>query len=94
MNTALNETGDPIRHIKGVETAMLVVHGECDARVPVGQGIGFHRGLRRMSKYPDRHTLVIYPREGHLYVVFIRNMSKTLSDWLFLGSKSESMWKT
>ncbi|KAF8587762.1 alpha/beta-hydrolase [Ramaria rubella] len=60
--------GDPIRHVKDVETAILILHGELDIRVPVGQGIGFHRGLRRMSKYPDRHTLVLYPREDHLFV--------------------------
>ncbi|KAF8513216.1 Alpha/Beta hydrolase protein [Gautieria morchelliformis] len=68
INTTLNQMGDPIRCVEDIETAMLVVHGECDNRVPVGQGIGFHRGLRRMSKYPDRHSLVIYPREGHTFV--------------------------
>ncbi|KAF8519368.1 peptidase S9 prolyl oligopeptidase active site domain protein [Hysterangium stoloniferum] len=57
--------GDPIRHIKDIETAVLILHGEKDVRVPVSQGIGFHRGLRRMSKFPERHTLVVYPREGH-----------------------------
>ncbi|KAF8523709.1 peptidase S9 prolyl oligopeptidase active site domain protein [Hysterangium stoloniferum] len=57
--------GDPIRHVKDVETAVLILHGEKDVRIPVSQGIGFHRGLRRMSKFPERHTLVVYPREGH-----------------------------
>ncbi|KIJ42036.1 hypothetical protein M422DRAFT_254727 [Sphaerobolus stellatus SS14] len=60
--------GDPIRHIEGIETALLIIHGEKDLRVPVGQGIGFHRGLRRKSKYPDRHILVTYPREPHSFV--------------------------
>ncbi|KAH7102703.1 alpha/beta-hydrolase [Auriculariales sp. MPI-PUGE-AT-0066] len=57
---------DPINHVKDVETAVLILHGEADPRCPVGQGVGFYRGLRRMSKYPDRHELVVYPREGHL----------------------------
>ncbi|KAF8513213.1 Alpha/Beta hydrolase protein [Gautieria morchelliformis] len=67
IGSAAKLTGDPIRHVKDVETAVLVLHGESDVRVPVGQGIGFHRGLKRMSKYPDRHTLVVYPREGHIF---------------------------
>ncbi|KZV97053.1 alpha/beta-hydrolase [Exidia glandulosa HHB12029] len=58
-------TNDPIRFVKDVETAFLILHGEKDQCVPVGQGIGFFRGLRRMSKFPERHELVIYPREGH-----------------------------
>lgn len=64
MNARLE--GDPIRFVEGVESAVLIIHGERDNRVPVGQAIGFHRGLRRKSKYPDRHILVTYPREGHL----------------------------
>ncbi|KAF8578829.1 alpha/beta-hydrolase [Ramaria rubella] len=59
--------GDPIRHVKDVETAVLILHGESDPFVPVGQGIGLYRGLQRMSKYPERHTLVVYPREGHVF---------------------------
>ncbi|KAF8574917.1 alpha/beta-hydrolase [Ramaria rubella] len=60
--------GDPIRHVKDVETAVLILHGERDPRVNPGQGVGFHRGLRRMSRYPERHTLVLYPREEHSFV--------------------------
>ena len=44
---------------------MLILHGQSDTRVPVGQAVGFHRGLRRMGKFPERHILVTYPREGH-----------------------------
>ncbi|KAF8584769.1 alpha/beta-hydrolase [Ramaria rubella] len=68
LGTDVRLTGDPIRYVKDVETAVLILHGDVDSRVPVGQAIGFHRGLRRMSKYPDRHTLVLYPREDHLFI--------------------------
>ena len=41
---------------------MLIVHGEGDTNVPVGQAIYFHRALRWFGV---EHELVIYPREGH-----------------------------
>ena len=56
---------DPIRFVKDVETPVLILHGEKDKRVPVGQAIGFMRGLRREGKFPKRSEMVIYPREGH-----------------------------
>ncbi|KAI5117832.1 hypothetical protein M0805_003309 [Coniferiporia weirii] len=57
--------GSPIGHVEGVESAVLILHGEKDQRVPVTQGISFFRGLRRRSKYPERAQLVVYPREPH-----------------------------
>ncbi|KAL5485726.1 hypothetical protein ACEPAI_6767 [Sanghuangporus weigelae] len=59
--------GSPIGHVADVETAMLILHGEKDERVPASQGIAFFRGMRRRSKYPERHQLVIYPREPHSF---------------------------
>ena len=41
---------------------MLIVHGQDDTNVPVGQAVYFHRAL---SRYGVEHELVIYPREGH-----------------------------
>ncbi|TDL25107.1 alpha/beta-hydrolase [Rickenella mellea] len=57
----------PIQRVKDVESAVLILHGENDERVPVSQAISFMRGLRRLSHHPERHELVIYPREGHLF---------------------------
>ncbi|KAH8117706.1 peptidase S9 prolyl oligopeptidase active site domain protein [Phellopilus nigrolimitatus] len=57
--------GSPIGHVANVETAVLILHGEKDQRVPATQGISFFRGLRRRAKYPERAQLVIYPREPH-----------------------------
>jgi len=61
------ERNDPIRFVKGIETPVLILHGEKDERVPVGQAIGYMRGLRRHGKYPERSQLVIYPREPHSF---------------------------
>lgn len=57
--------GSAIWHVDSVETAVLILHGENDKRVPVSQGISYFRGLRRRSAYPERAQLVIYPREPH-----------------------------
>jgi len=66
MNPRL--VGSPIHFVKDVETAILILHGANDHRVPVGQALGYLRGLKRMSKYPSRHQMVTFPREGHGYV--------------------------
>ncbi len=42
--------------------AVLIVHGEDDTNVPVGQAIYFHRAL---SRFGVEHEFVVYPREGH-----------------------------
>ncbi|KZT55400.1 alpha/beta-hydrolase [Calocera cornea HHB12733] len=61
----VDQNGSPIRHVKGVRTPVLILHGEKDERVPATQGIMFHRGLRRASGHPDNHQLIVYPREPH-----------------------------
>jgi len=53
--------------VKDVQTAMLIIHGEEDSQIPVAQAIMLYRGLRRLSKCPERHKLCIYPREGHAF---------------------------
>jgi dipeptidyl aminopeptidase/acylaminoacyl peptidase len=52
----------PISFAAQVRTPVLIVHGEDDTNVPLGQAIYFHRAL---SQYGAEHELVIYPREGH-----------------------------
>ncbi|KAJ7041032.1 Alpha/Beta hydrolase protein [Mycena alexandri] len=49
----------PVHSVAGVTTAILIIHGDKDDRVPVGQAIGFWRGLKR------RAELVVSPREAH-----------------------------
>ena len=52
----------PISYASKVRTPVLIVHGQDDTNVPVGQAVYFHRAL---SRYGVEHELVIYPREGH-----------------------------
>jgi dipeptidyl aminopeptidase/acylaminoacyl peptidase len=52
----------PISFASKIRTPVLIVNGEDDTNVPVGQAIYFHRAL---SWYGVEHELVIYPREGH-----------------------------
>ena len=52
----------PLSYASHVRTPVLVMHGEEDTNVPVGQGVNFHRAI---SQFSTGHELVIYPREGH-----------------------------
>ena len=52
----------PISFASKVDTPVLIVHGEDDTNVPLGQAIYFHRAL---SSFGAEHELVVYPREGH-----------------------------
>ncbi len=52
----------PISFVHRVKTPVLILHGECDERVPVSQAQFFARGLRH---YGVEHELVVYPREPH-----------------------------
>ncbi|KAJ7347016.1 Alpha/Beta hydrolase protein [Mycena albidolilacea] len=60
----------PVHSVAGVSTAVLILHGERDERVPVGQAIGFWRGLKRraVDRGKEAAELVIYPREPHGFV--------------------------
>lgn len=57
----------PIHNVEGVTTAILILHGEKDERVPLGQARGFYWGLKRCAAPKGRETaqLVVYPREPH-----------------------------
>jgi dipeptidyl aminopeptidase/acylaminoacyl peptidase len=51
-----------VQFVKNADTPTLVLHGEEDARVPVGQAYEFYHGLVQTGCRAD---LVVYPREGH-----------------------------
>ncbi|KAJ6498941.1 Alpha/Beta hydrolase protein [Mycena sanguinolenta] len=57
----------PIHCVEGVSTAVLILHGDEDERVPLGQSIGFWRGLKRRAAVRGKEAaeLVVYPREPH-----------------------------
>jgi dipeptidyl aminopeptidase/acylaminoacyl peptidase len=52
----------PISYASKVRTPVLILHGEDDTNVPLGQSTYFHRALYR---YGVEHEFVVYPREGH-----------------------------
>lgn len=52
----------PASYLHRVETPVLILHGERDERVPVGQARRFARGLRH---YGCPFELVVYSREPH-----------------------------
>jgi dipeptidyl aminopeptidase/acylaminoacyl peptidase len=54
----------PISYAANVTTPVLILHGEDDTNVPVGQAMYFHRALTHFS---IDHELVIYPRENHSF---------------------------
>ncbi|KAJ6489519.1 Alpha/Beta hydrolase protein [Mycena vitilis] len=60
----------PVHSVAGVSTAVLILHGDKDERVPVGQAIGFWRGLKRRGadRGKEAAQLVVYPREPHGFV--------------------------
>ncbi|TFK32017.1 Alpha/Beta hydrolase protein [Crucibulum laeve] len=60
----------PVHSISGVTTAVLILHGEKDERVPVAQALGFWRGLKRKAEGRAREAaqMVVYPREPHGFV--------------------------
>jgi dipeptidyl aminopeptidase/acylaminoacyl peptidase len=52
----------PSYFVKDFKTPTLVLHGELDYRVPVGQGMQLFTGLQ-MQKVPSK--MVLFPDEGH-----------------------------
>ena len=54
----------PISYAADVTTPVLILHGEDDTNVPVGQAMYFHRAL---THFGTDHELVIYPRENHSF---------------------------
>ena len=53
----------PIIHVRSIRTPTLIVHGEIDRCVPVGQAFELYRGIAREGR--AEVELVVYPREGH-----------------------------
>ena len=58
----VHDRNSPISYASRIRTPVLILHGEQDTNVPLGQAIHFHRALRHFGV---EHELVVYPREGH-----------------------------
>ena len=60
----LHDQLSPISYAAKVTTPVLILHGENDTNIPVGQAMYFHRAL---TQFGIEHELVTYPRENHSF---------------------------
>lgn len=58
----IHDRNSPISYVSRIRTPVLILHGEEDTNVPLGQAVHFHRALRHFGV---EHEFVVYPREGH-----------------------------
>jgi dipeptidyl aminopeptidase/acylaminoacyl peptidase len=71
MTTEMAERNSPHRHVANVKTPMLVIHGDKDYRVPIGEGLRLWFDLLTASALPAGatgatvHRYLYYPSEGH-----------------------------
>ncbi|HKR00574.1 MAG TPA: S9 family peptidase, partial [Pyrinomonadaceae bacterium] len=80
-NPAMYEKWSPHMFVKNFKTPMLVIHGELDYRVPVGEGLQLFTALQRMNV---DSKLLYFPDEGH-WVLKPQNSEfwyTTVLDWL------------
>ncbi len=61
-NAEIYNKWSPSNYVESFKTPTLVMHGELDYRVPVGQGMQLYTALQ-MQKIPSK--LVLFPDEGH-----------------------------
>lgn len=81
----------PHMFVKNFKTPTLVIHGELDYRVPVGEGLQLFTALQRQGV---ESKLLYYPDEGH-WVLKPQNSElwyKTVVEWLdiYLKPKAQS----
>ena len=75
----------PIRFAKGMTTPMLVIHGERDYRVPVGQGLLIYGALKakgvpaRLVYFPDENHWILKAKNALLW---LREVHTWLARWL------------
>jgi dipeptidyl aminopeptidase/acylaminoacyl peptidase len=80
-NAPLYNKWSPHLHAKNFKTPTLVIHGELDYRVPIGEGLQLYQTLQRRG-VPSK--LLYYPDEGH-WVLKPQNSElwyQTVLDWL------------
>jgi len=71
----------PITHIKNVVTPTLLLHGEADERVPIGQGYEYYNALKRQGGIAK---MVAYPRTPHgpREPKFVLDIMRRHLDWM------------
>jgi dipeptidyl aminopeptidase/acylaminoacyl peptidase len=80
-NPEVYQRWSPSYYVRDFKTPTLVLHGELDYRVPVGQGMQLFTALQ-MMKVPSK--MVLFPDEGH-WILKPQNTElwyKTFLDWV------------
>jgi dipeptidyl aminopeptidase/acylaminoacyl peptidase len=80
-NPALYSRWSPHRFAQNFNTPILIIHGELDYRVPVGEGLQLFTAVQRRG---IDSKLLIFPDEGH-WVLKPQNLQlwfNTILDWL------------
>ena len=71
MTAQMTERNSPHRHVGEIATPTLVIHGDKDYRVPIGEGLRLWFELLTASKLPaaddgtSPHQFLYFPSEGH-----------------------------
>jgi dipeptidyl aminopeptidase/acylaminoacyl peptidase len=71
MTVEMSEQNSPHRHVGAIATPMLVIHGDKDYRVPIGEGLRLWYELLARSAMPadddgnGPHEFLYFPTEGH-----------------------------
>ena len=71
MTPEMAEHNSPHHHVENIVTPMLVIHGDKDYRVPIGEGLRLWNDLLTRSGLPaddtgaTAHRYLYYPSEGH-----------------------------
>ncbi len=67
MTPEMTRDNSPSRHADAITTPMLVVHGDKDYRVPIGEGLRLWWDLMSRVQDPavNPHRLLYYPDENH-----------------------------
>ena len=67
MTPEMREKSDPSRHVDNIVTPMLVIHGDKDYRVPIGEGLRLWQELNARAEDPATmpHRFLYFPDENH-----------------------------
>ncbi|MGK2853786.1 MAG: alpha/beta hydrolase family protein, partial [Microbacteriaceae bacterium] len=71
MTEQMTQRNSPHHHIADIRTPMLVIHGDKDYRVPIGEGLRLWYELLSQSGLPadddgtSAHQFLYFPSEGH-----------------------------
>ena len=89
-NRAMYERWSPHNFVRNFNTPILVVHGELDYRVPIGEGLQLFTAAQRMGV---DSKLLVFPDEGH-WILKPQNSKlwyDTVLDWLDKYLKSNGV---